>query len=1216
MDSNLLFFLLLLLGTLVQSYGNQLFRSGCPNRCHCVPDIEANRLLISCKWSEIPATGFADFPANITKSLSIECSDSEAPSPLPGGVFRLFSSLAEVRLKNCRLEGGLSPNSLKGLSMLKSLHLDSARGIRLVEGAFAHVPKLEQLSIVESQLDAIPEAALCDLRNLQILNFSHNLLDSANLGIASKCNLDVLLSADLSGNRIGDVGEQDLGSFPSLRQLHLGQNAISRLDNHAFARSTQLSHLDLNDNRLAVVGRIPEAISNLNLANNQLSLISATVANLAGLTRLNLSGNSIDLTTPFSLASAQLESLDLSSNRFLSIPFGVFERSTSSLRVLNVASNRITTLQPRAFRNFTRLEKLDISANQLKSIADETFAGLDRLEELNVAGNEISHVDIGVFNEIGRNLVRFDVANNSLQEVPVAIGKLTKAKHLNFADNHISKAYKFVLSKLPHLRSVDLSNNRLQRVDSFVFSDCQHLESLVLRHNRIDQVNADAFSKCPRLKHLDVSENFIAKFNGSLVELSELKVLNASTNAVEILEWREFPEGLRYLILDHNLVALIGSAEMSKIKNVELQFNRIMSLAADQLPRNLEFLNASRNNIAVLADHAFRFSSHLRSLDLRHNNLKTLKESTFTVEHEQTPQMELFVASNPLECNCDLDWIKKPKSKARQLVKVADQEATLCGHQLNNVQMSFASLDRKQLLCSYTQMCEPDCICCQYGNCDCKSTCPDGCECFHDATYQTNIVKCAALNGTSARSFIPRDLPMSASHVYLENLELPVIKAGDFFGRSRLLHLHINSSQVERIEPKAFSSLPSLQLLDLSKNKISSLNGSELVKTSKITHLFLNDNNIDSFEKSLAEAVPNLQVISLNGNQLQDLPESLVNMISPNGRIVSVSLGQNPFRCDCSQRFAMQRWLPENLERVVDSERVFCVENVTKSFRENDTTTLSAFPPNVGIDIFTMPMLQFIVEGNRTFCAPQASGIFGKNPTENSLLLTTLIVTAMLMFLAMIALLVALFRKTHVAFSQRRYKKATPSLNCSSTTPGCSPTPLIHYDAFVAYSRKDEKMVLEKICKRLEEQDQLILCLLHRDAPTVYSSRVHSISDELIRQMDHSQSLILVLTRHFLDNEWCSLQIKTSLQLFSKSKNKRLITVVCRDVDANQLDPELGQILRKNDHIMINDSVQLGSDIFWNRLMSALPTREATCGSDCSQIYSEMYGSIVPSDIV
>lgn len=42
--------------------------------------------------------------------------------------------------------------------------------------------------------------------------------------------------------------------------------------------------------------------------------------------------------------------------------------------------------------------------------------------------------------------------------------------------------------------------------------------------------------------------------------------------------------------------------------------------------------------------------------------------------------------------------------------------------------------------------------------------------------------------------------------------------------------------------------------------------------------------------------------------------------------------------------------------KVIDADRVLCVENVTQAFRDNDTTVLSAYPPNQGGDIFAMPM--------------------------------------------------------------------------------------------------------------------------------------------------------------------------------------------------------------------------------------------------------------------
>lgn len=51
--------------------------------------------------------------------------------------------------------------------------------------------------------------------------------------------------------------------------------------------------------------------------------------------------------------------------------------------------------------------------------------------------------------------------------------------------------------------------------------------------------------------------------------------------------------------------------------------------------------------------------------------------------------------------------------------------------------------------------------------------------------------------------------------------------------------------------------------------------------------------------------------------------------------------------------------------------------------------------------------------------------------------------------------------------------------------------------------------------------------MLHRDGPK-YEHSLHTISDELISQMSASQSLILVLTKGFLENEWRTLQVKVT----------------------------------------------------------------------------------------
>lgn len=53
---------------------------------------------------------------------------------------------------------------------------------------------------------------------------------------------------------------------------------------------------------------------------------------------------------------------------------------------------------------------------------------------------------------------------------------------------------------------------------------------------------------------------------------------------------------------------------------------------------------------------------------------------------------------------------------------------------------------------------------------------------------------------------------MYATHIYLENMEIPTVRSHDFLGRTRLLQLHLNHSSIREIQPLAFNTLPSLKV--------------------------------------------------------------------------------------------------------------------------------------------------------------------------------------------------------------------------------------------------------------------------------------------------------------------------------------------------------------------------------------------------------------------
>ncbi|VDK66096.1 unnamed protein product [Onchocerca ochengi] len=849
---------------------------------------------------------------------------------------------------------------------------------------------------------------------------------------------------------------------------------------------------------------------------------------------------------------------------------------------------------------------LDLSSNRIAEIEEDNLLGLVSLTHLYLLNNSIYQVDMGTF-EATPKLQELHLGKNLLIEVPLALGRLFKLRYLDLSNNQISKTYKFLFNKLPHLQTLNFRKNKLASIDSYIFSDMPRLIELDLSFNTIDYLAEDAFSKCPKLRQLDLSGNYLTNFNGAIHELQNLKRLNASFNMIQLLQWDEFPSTMTHLEMTNNQITLLGATQQqSRIRHIQLQRNRIMALTDEQIPDTVEHLNLSNNLIHAIGNGTFRNKQFLNNLDLRKNQLSNLEITAFTVDSLTTGHpIRLSVADNPLACSCEMDWIRNNKDE-KSLIDIVDDNQAICLHRINNRRILLSEISKDDLLCNYKQICEPNCICCQYGNCDCKSKCPDGCHCFHDATYTINIVRCSALKPEDRKNFSPKDIPMYATQIYLENMEIPIVRSHDFLGRTRLLHLHLNYSSIREVQPLAFNTLPSLQLLDLSGNYLMRLTGDELYRTNKITTLMLHNNHLMSLGDRLNEVMPQLKTITLHNNKLQDLPLSIEQY---GKQITNITLGSNLFRCDCSPRFRIQFWFSRNLDVIHDMSDIFCVENISHAIRENDTTILSAYAPNFGEDIFKIPMAQFIATANTTICAPIASGVFGTEGATNSFLIITVLFAVALITTGLILLAMLFLRKTKSVIVQRRYK-VPPSFTGTHTTPGSSPLPLIHFDAFISYSKKDEKLIIDTLYRQLESEEY-ILCLLHRDGPN-YNSRVHTISDELINQMECAQSLILVLTQHFLDNEWKTLQIKTSHQIFAKNRHKKLIALLGDGIEPNQLDAELGQILRKNTCIRMNDP------LFWNLLHSALPVRIApsSCSGGSSQIYSDCYGSIVPSDII
>ncbi|KAK6046811.1 leucine Rich repeat-containing domain protein [Cooperia oncophora] len=666
-----------------------------------------------------------------------------------------------------------------------------------------------------------------------------------------------------------------------------------------------------------------------------------------------MSYNSIDENSPTVCVSNMLEFLDLSGNRIKLFPSRLFPNSTATMVHLHLEKNMIADLKPFELMNFTRLQTLNLVSNRLERLQDDVFAALHELSALGLANNSIELLEPAVFADLA--IGEIDLSHNRLTEVPIAIARLFKLKKIDLSHNKIKKLPQFVFNKISHLHNIDLNHNELSSVSPYVFSDCAHLNSLNLSNNHISQLFHDSLTKCPQLKRIDLSDNRLASLADALSQASAVRRLDVSRNRLELLQWSELPPRLEHLIADSNIITLLGAASKSKVRTVSLRGNRIEQLSADQVPDTVETLDLTANRIQHIAPATFASKTALRLLDLTDNHLAELSEESVVADGVHS--IDVSLQGNPLRCSCEFHWIKKPEVVKRK-VNIVGMSETLCMHPVTSKVIALDAVDTKDLLCNYSQVCEPECVCCQFGNCDCKAVCPAGCSCFRDALFETNVVRCENLTGSEMKIFTPAAVPISATHVYLSGLSLPVL-------RSHSCSL----------------------LLDLSDNAIVRLSGDEFHKSAAISHLFLNGNRLQTIERGLIDKLPALTT--------RHVEQALMT-----SGVRSLSLSGNAFRCDCSPRFAAPSWMHQNRARVVDMDRVRCVENITEAFRNNDTTVLSAYPPNVGNDIFTMTMDEFLRDFNRTICVPLSSGFFGQEP-QNSILTVIFLTSCAFLLCAM-----------------------------------------------------------------------------------------------------------------------------------------------------------------------------------------------------------------------
>ena len=313
----------------------------------------------------------------------------------------------------------------------------------------------------------------------------------------------------------------------------------------------------------------------------------------------------------------------------------------SSLIVLRIDRNMLTTLDISAFQRLTSLQYLYLSRNHLKSIDGEVaiipslrvielshnnltvvkanlFRDSPMLTVIQLSYNNISNISSGSF----YNMTSFkvlDAGKNLLTNVNSCswFDSVTKISIIILAGNNIKHVED--LQCLSQIRVFNLFNNELSTIPPL--HSLAHLEILDLGLNVIHNVSGDEIISATRLRDLLIDSN----------EMLRLGVLSNSSS-IEILDLKM--NNLTY-------IPAFCFNGLQSLKKLNLSYNNVKYIGAFAFPENLQKLGLYGNELSDF-DSINQNLPQLQTLEISHNNLS--KFDTYL------PSIVYFdISENPLK---------------------------------------------------------------------------------------------------------------------------------------------------------------------------------------------------------------------------------------------------------------------------------------------------------------------------------------------------------------------------------------------------------------------------------------------------------------------------------------------------------------------------------------------------------------------------------------
>nr|QBP05247.1 toll-like receptor 23b [Boleophthalmus pectinirostris] len=572
------------------------------------------------------------------------------------------------------------------------------------------------------------------------------------------------------------------------------------------------------------------------------------------------------------------------------------------LRTLNLGRNQISSVEPGAFLHSPALKHLSLDWNELTNLTDDMFRGLSDLTYLHLGGNLIQFISKDAFAPL-MNLQELHLPKNNLTEIG------------DFA---------IALSSCPMLRVLFLGENSLTSFESKNFPFPLNVTDLDLNSNPLREftLHHDIF---PRLKSLNVSVNpsDVQWDVSDSSFLQNLKIINLSATNFTIETYKLIFRSVNSLeMLDLSVGTLSGrglldfACAVPSLRKLDLSVNDIFFLNGSLLRPcpDVTDLDLSSNGMKNLSESSLRMLTRLSRLNLTMNflsqvptavrNISTLKflllssnfiEQLRCSDFAGLSQLtELVLSNNRLfelnNCVFEDLWslqklyidrnflytFENSFNDPLQNLLVLDAEDNI--EILNRGVFNILSHLRELTVGKGTIT---------------NDGVFDGLTDLRYLSYNLGFLstETSAASGGRSLSSLFTDLPSLRTLVITFSYKLCVVLPRDFlrgldsltsFSSTRffckphpemflytphLLNLEItNNDQWENPDPTLFKPIGDLEKLDLSRNRLKSLDVISGANLTKLKELVLADNELKIIDEDVLESLPSLEYLDLSGN--------------------------------------------------------------------------------------------------------------------------------------------------------------------------------------------------------------------------------------------------------------------------------------------------------------------------------------------------------------